>query len=80
MRAIIKGQLIGCDSYMSKKKGRQVYTLDVYDGRDVTRINDVPEHMYVDAGTNDLVDIPVVIYPGDRLYVVYDKYADKATA
>lgn len=78
MRATVKGYIVGTDSFMSKKKGGEVYTIDIYDGRELTRINDVPEHMYVDAGTHDLVEIPVIIYAGERLYVVYDKKGDKA--
>lgn len=80
MRAKITGYIVGTDHFMSKKKGREVYALDIYDGRELTRINDVPETMFVDAGTNDLVEIPVKVYAGERLYVVYDKHGEKASA
>lgn len=80
MRAKVTGYIVGTDHYKSKKKGREVYALDIYDGRELTRVNDVPETMYVDAGIHDLVEIPVKVYAGERLYVVYDKHGEKAPA
>lgn len=80
MRAVIKGQAVGFDSFVSKKKGRKVFSLDLYDGRDVTRVNDVPEKMVSETVDLQHIEIPVRIYPGDRLYVVYDNYSDKAQA
>lgn len=79
MKATVRGKIIGANSYYSKKKGREVYELDLYDGREVIRVSDVPEEYYRDAGTDDIGDMPVRIYPGNSgLFIVYDAKADQA--
>ena len=76
MKATVRGKVIGANSYHSKKKGREVYELDLYDGREVFRVSDVPEEDYRDAETEGVMEMPVCIYLGSNgLFIVYDAKA-----
>ena len=46
MLAMVTGRVLGGNSYQRKSNKQTVLTVDLYDGRDVIRINDVPSNAF----------------------------------
>lgn len=69
MLAMVTGRALGGNSYQRKSDKQTVLTVDLYDGRDVVRVNDVPSNAFE---FGEEVTFPVRILSTDRgLYVSY---------
>lgn len=69
MKAMFTGRALGGNSYQRKSDNRTVLTVDMYDGKDVVRVNDVPSNAFE---FGEEVTLPVRILSTERgLYVSY---------
>lgn len=72
MKARIVGQMLMREVNYSEKKEKDVYTFIVYDGKDVTKVRDLPKDVYESFSPGEMVELPVNIRVyGSEPYVIY---------
>lgn len=59
MGFVLRGKFLGKRSYVSKKTGEVVYTVDVYDGSKVVNVGQVEETVYQSLSDGDEVSFEV---------------------
>lgn len=74
MKVMIAGKALNCTKYYSEKTKKDVYALDVYDGRDLVRVNDVPPlYETVPFGEEITMQVRVGSNPNGMYFIYADK-------
>ena len=74
MKVQLTGRALNCSKFYSDKRKKDVLTLDVYDGRDLVRVTDVPE-LYEAVPFGEEISFQVRV--GSNANGMYFIYADK---
>lgn len=74
MKALVSGMIVGVGSYQSKNSGKTVHTADLYDGKSIVRISNVPECVgdLPDGEIMNVTNVPVNVGANDNgMYAIY---------